>query len=161
MSGICKVGYISRKIFASSEKCITLSTRQYLPLAESISYAWICAFATSFTLIHPKLLFENVGEPASTKWKSHYYVKIQYSSCLGEEWKWSILLVKNFWICVCSIIHYKPMTWSRKDNSPITWFFLKTEIRIHSQQALEGLKSCICRRSIQRYGCFSRILYST
>jgi len=38
-SGRGKVGYSSCAIFTASEKCATLPTKQYLPLAEGISSA--------------------------------------------------------------------------------------------------------------------------
>ena len=66
-SGSCNSGYSSCKICTTSEKCETLSTKQYLPLAEGISNAWTCALATSLTLIHPKLAFGYVRAPASNK----------------------------------------------------------------------------------------------
>lgn len=51
----------------TSEKCITLSAKQYLSLAEASSYALIWAFEASFTLIHPKEAFLYVSEPASSR----------------------------------------------------------------------------------------------
>ena len=50
-----------------SELCATVSTKQYLPLAVGISNAWIWAFATSFTLIHPPVSCGNICPPTLNK----------------------------------------------------------------------------------------------
>ena len=68
LSGRLMFGNSCRIIFTISEKWETLSTRQYLPLAEGTSKARICALATSFTLTQPKLALGKVEAPGNIKY---------------------------------------------------------------------------------------------
>ena len=66
LSGDRRVGKSSVRILIRSQQCANLSFTQYLPLAERISKAKICAYATFLTSTHGKAALGNGSIPAFT-----------------------------------------------------------------------------------------------